>query len=278
MMCPFCEKNTSGIPIVLFSNILKKDVNYYKCKSCGSINQFPLPDKDEIKRYYESYFDIKKEMNPGYLTDGNLENFFNERDKTLKEIGFKSQFFKDSSNVELGCANGQFLRYLKNYRAVDIYGIDISKSLIDSISIENVKTFVGDLKPIDNNSVSNLYLFHILEHIPDINKVMDDIKRILKKKGRIVIESPLSGFVSTMFGEKWRFLMPDEHLHIPSYKGLKLLFKRYGFKIIGNSRFGSGFTSGMINSFFKNIFDKSAKKFKFGDRGAFLIIFEDFKE
>ena len=68
--------------------------------------------------------------------------------------------------------------------------------------------------------------------------------------------------------------MPDEHLHIPSIKGLMMLFNNYGLKVIGQIRFGSGYTSGAIPDFFKKRLDKFVKMLSFGDRGAFLFVFE----
>ncbi|OHD81242.1 MAG: hypothetical protein A2355_03485 [Spirochaetes bacterium RIFOXYB1_FULL_32_8] len=100
---------------------------------------------------------------------------------------------------------------------------------------------------------------------------MENSIRITKPDSSIIIEVPLSGFVQNFFGAKWRFFMPDEHIQIPSKKGLIMLLKRYNLKVTGYTRFGSGFTSGMIHPFFKRIFDYSAKKIKCGDRGTFLI-------
>ena len=69
--------------------------------------------------------------------------------------------------------------------------------------------------------------------------------------------------------------MPDEHINIPSIKGLKTLLSGYGLKIIGYTRFGSGFTKGMIPNFIKYFFDFFVKLLKIGDRGTFLVIKKD---
>ena len=76
--------------------------------------------------------------------------------------------------------------------------------------------------------------------------------------------------------------MPDEHLNIPSVRSVKILAKQNGFKVCSLTRFGSGVTSGTAPKIIKNIADKLAKLFKFGDRAAFLLItifnyFEPFK-
>ena len=271
MKCNFCLNSKYSKKITKYSALQKRDIEYLICDKCLSINQSPLPTDKLINEYYNSYIDIKKEMNPGYLEENNINNLFIERDKTFKEIGFQKKWFNNKTNVEYGCANGHFLLYLKKNGASNIIGIDISKTLIKSIKIDNVTLINGDLSALNNRSIDNLFMFNVLEHFQDVRRVFDTAARKLKNDAKIVIEVPISGIISKAFSENWRFLMPDEHLHIPSIKGLKKLLNDYNFKIIGKTRFGSGFTKGAINNNIKNILDKSAKSFKFGDRACFLI-------
>ncbi len=256
------------------SSIINKKVNYYTCAECGSIHQYPLPEQKALNEYYENYTKIKKKMNPGYLEGNGIETLFRERDKTFREIGFDINQIRDKMNVELGCANGMFLKYLERHDAKKIIGIDISKSLLGSIEIKNARLYAGDLSKIEENSIDILYLFNILEHIPDQKKLLELILTRLKVKSYLIVEVPLSGFVSCLFNDKWRFLMPDEHLHIPSKKALVSYFCQHGFSLHGFTRFGSGFTSGKINKFLKTMLDFSAKFFRVGDRGVFLFFLE----
>jgi 2-polyprenyl-3-methyl-5-hydroxy-6-metoxy-1,4-benzoquinol methylase len=274
MICSFCGKKVFKNIIEKYSKAQDKKINYFQCSFCYSLHQYPIPDKKILKKYYDSYIETKKEMNPGYLENYNLSSLFIERDTTFAEIGFKKKMLKKTTNVEFGCANGQFLNYLKKNNAENIIGIDISKQLISSIKMQGVKLILGDLNKLKPKSIDNLFMFNILEHIPDIKSLMNKIISTVKNTGKIIIEVPLTGIISKTFNKNWRFLMPDEHLHIPSLKGLKILLKKNGLIIIGKTRFGSGYTTGMIPLLLKNIFDKFAKFFSYGDRGAFLIIFK----
>lgn len=268
--CDFCGGESFKKPLTVYSQITKKSVNYYKCRGCSSLHQFPLPDSRAITDYYESYKEIKEEMNPGYLEQAQLLPFFNERDMTLGEIGFDNSTIGECSNVEVGCANGHFLRYLKSKEGREITGIDISTSLLESIALDDVNLIAGDLSLVEENSIGNLFLFNVLEHFRELHKEMALVKSRLKEDGNLIIEVPLAGVVSSLFAGSWRFLMPDEHLHIPSLKGLKMILAEYGFKIVGATRFGSGFTTGMIHNGVKRLFDRLAKQGSLGDRGAFL--------
>jgi SAM-dependent methyltransferase len=270
--CSFCDFISFKKSFIKVLHIDKnRTCRYYKCSNCGSLHQYTLPNQNALNKYYESYIKIKQKMNPGYLESCNINSLFAERDKTLKEIGFDKNIIIDKVNVELGCANGFFLQYLKNNGATKIIGIDVSKSLLKTIKIKNIKLINGDLFDLKENYIDILYMFNILEHIPDQKKLLKSIKTRLKSDGLLLIEVPLAGIISNLFKNKWRFLMPDEHLHIPSMKALKNYLTNNGFKLLGYTRFGSGFTYGSINKTFKNILDFSAKFFKIGDRGAFLF-------
>lgn len=273
--CPFCLGKKFLKPISVKSKITNKYASYYKCKKCGSIVQYPLPEDGELSSYYENYYKIKEKLNPGYLSEKNRDNFFKERELTFKEIGFKKERFANRCNVEVGVANGDFLFYMKENGAEDIVGIDISDTLLKSIKIDTVKLIKGDLSLLKEKSIDNLFMFNVVEHMRDIKECFELIITRLKDDGLLIIEVPIAGFISSFFKTKWRFLMPDEHLHIPSLRGFKKLIRRYGLSIEGYTRFGSGFTTGMINLWIKKILDKFAKIFKYGDRITFLISFKN---
>lgn len=269
--CNFCLSDTYDRQYIIDASVLNKTVYYHRCGTCGSILQAPLPDEEELSSYYENYRVIKAELNPGYLDETAFQTLASERDKTLAEIGFQKENLKNAVNVELGCANGLFLRYLAENGSVSTIGIDRSQHMLDSIKAKNIRLIKGSLKDIEAGSADNIFLFNVLEHIPDTGRAMRDLVRAAKNTSKIIIEVPLSGYIQNRFGSKWRFLMADEHLNIPSLEGLKILLSRYGLRIIGSTRFGSGFTSGMIGGSLKRTLDFLAKKMRFGDRGSFLI-------
>lgn len=294
-LCPYCGGGKARFFCNVSSKINRRNVNYYVCKKCNAVIQFPYPDKKIVSEYYETYFEIKQKLNAGYLTENQYDSLKNERDKTFAELGFDKKRIKNRLNVELGCANGFFLRYLEESGAVHILGIDTSRSLLETAqqqleaqiisedllhdmnnifcSSEHIRLVcASSLNGIAQNSVDNLYMFHLMEHSEEPNILMRQAAYILKKDGIFVLEVPVSGAVSSFFHDKWRFLMPDEHLNIPSVRSVKILAKQYCFSIRSMIRFGSGITAGTAPRMIKKIADTSAKAFRFGDRAAFLLI------
>ena len=291
-LCPYCGCKKELFYCNLSSKINQRKVNYYKCNDCGAVIQFPYPSKDVLQKYYESYFDIKQTLNAGYLTENQYNSLKAERNQTLEELKFDKERIKKGINVELGCANGLFLRYLTEYGGTKVLGIDVSYPLLEeaqkrldsallissnqifdtSISC-NVQLLCDEsLSAITENSVDNLYMFHLMEHAVKPYELMKQAAFVLRKGGILVLEVPVSGLISSFFRSRWRFFMPDEHLNIPSVRSIKVLAKHYGFSICSMIRFGSGITSGTAPKMVKKIADRLAKKFRIGDRAAFLLI------
>jgi len=73
---------------------------------------------------------------------------------------------------------------------------------IDMISFLNVK-YVHDLNiypyPIKSNSYDEIYCYHILEHVNDMVKTMQEIHRIGKKNAKVYIRGPHCSCSSTVW-------------------------------------------------------------------------------
>jgi ubiquinone/menaquinone biosynthesis C-methylase UbiE len=124
---------------------------------------------------------------------------------------------KNDKIIELGCGSGDlFLKILKHKEHISSYiiGIDISGPNIDILNKkladisnfaivyvdgnkmhwnENVKVEIGDVRKLENiksNTFDKVICSEVLEHIRDIGKALDEIKRITKIGGKIIITVP----------------------------------------------------------------------------------------
>lgn len=92
----------------------------------------------------------------------------------------------------------------------DIADLDLGagKSPKGRVSLDVATEFnpniVADVQflPIRNGSVGSLVGSHVIEHVDDLNKVMDEMKRILKNGGLAVLFLPDDG------SKLWRLIKP----------------------------------------------------------------------
>jgi ubiquinone/menaquinone biosynthesis C-methylase UbiE len=96
--------------------------------------------------------------------------------------------------LEIGCGRGDFSLYLKKFNAV-IHGTDFSDSAISiakakaALTQVNISFTVADAQnlPFPDSSFDVLYSCECLEHIPDPQKALDEMFRVLRTNGMAVI-------------------------------------------------------------------------------------------
>lgn len=88
---------------------------------------------------------------------------------------------------------------------------------------------VGDAHnlPFRHSSISEIYVAHVIEHLDNPLEFLRECRRVLKRGGRVVVETP--NFLS-----KSAYLDPD-HKHIFNFLSLWKLARKAGLK----PRFGS---------------------------------------
>ncbi|MGJ3237268.1 MAG: methyltransferase domain-containing protein [Anaerolineae bacterium] len=68
----------------------------------------------------------------------------------------------------------------------DTYGVDI----VALPNVAVIANFDGVGLPFAPNSVDKIHLYHVLEHMHDLNAVMEELHRICRNSAKILIEVP----------------------------------------------------------------------------------------
>jgi len=106
-----------------------------------------------------------------------------------------SKKIKDLTCLEIGCSVGGMTRsFAKKFKK--IVAIDIDKGAIERAkkfnALSNIKYQIADALnlPFKNDSFDVVICNHIYEHVPDAFKMMDEIRRVLKKNGVCYLAGP----------------------------------------------------------------------------------------
>jgi len=228
-------------------HITDKEFNLFLCSNCHSYFLNPLPDEDVIKGFYK--------MDP--LTYG----AYIPRDPKIKYTGFdhllqphhkiyflnrilQSAFNKDLDNrlldlnnyavksnitfkhvLDVGCGNGSFLRDLSKYFQIPkscLEGIDIFPD-IEKLSITIGITMRNlELQDLPKKPVYDLIILsHVLEHIRDPKKIVQEVEARLVNHGTFLLSVPNSqSLPAHLFGKKWRCHSVPRHLYVFSKDGI----------------------------------------------------------
>ncbi|MDH4199930.1 MAG: class I SAM-dependent methyltransferase [Spirochaetia bacterium] len=273
-ICTVCQ-NSLKIKFSKYSEPLNKEFKIFTCNFCGLWQIFPLPQKkDLVKLYEKNYF--SRRTSRGYhnyeseAVKRTIQSTFEKNLKDLHFYSYENQLDVQKSAFEIGAAAGYFTEYLKD-RGWASSGIDVSGEMTAAAQKRGVPVIHGDflLHTFGNNKFDLITLWATLEHLPDPEKYLHKMSKLLKPQGHIYISTAHTGFWAKFFGKNWRYLNVPEHVFYFNRHNLQILLKKYDLKIHKSCTYGSGFTSKPDSSLFykilKKIFDFSAKRFHSGD-------------
>lgn len=165
----------------------------------------PISLSDRQKQE-ESYHDLKYK---NYVDEG--------PNREMKAYSYFRKFRKNVKNLRIldyGCGNGWLSIDLAKGGAAEVYGIDISKELIEkanqSAEEKGLANKVHFYKmPAENLTFSNdffdLCLGSAILHHTELNASISNIRRVLKPGGKAIFLEPMN---QNIFLRVWRKLTP----------------------------------------------------------------------
>jgi 2-polyprenyl-3-methyl-5-hydroxy-6-metoxy-1,4-benzoquinol methylase len=137
---------------------------------------------------------------------------------------------KNKKILDFGCGWGGFLKKIKKARSLT--GIELRKECIFYIRKNIKKIHISDSLNNLNKEYDIITMFHVLEHIPYQIETLKELKKKLKKNGKIIIEVPSANDFLLKLDEFKKFTFWSEHLILHTENSLRKILKVSGFKKI----------------------------------------------
>lgn len=212
--------------------LTKEEFELYKCESCGMVLTSPVPSEKEIERYYKSAEYLSHNSNRKTLTS--LVYKFVRKINIKRKFKLINSFNTGSTILDYGCGSGHLLEYFKK-KGWKIYGVEtnalaqVTASKLNNINIsENLDTVFAK-----ENSLDVITLWHVLEHIHNLNEVVNKLSILLNKSGILIIAVPnINSPDSKVFGEFWAGLDVPRHLYHFNAESMEQFLSKHNFKII----------------------------------------------
>jgi ubiquinone/menaquinone biosynthesis C-methylase UbiE len=107
-------------------------------------------------------------------------------------VRYLSRFIpRDATVVDLGAG---YCDFINNVSAKTKYAVDISPELQDftTPNVRKINSEAWNLEQIENESVDVVHASNLFEHFDDeeLEKVVKEIKRVLKPEGRLILIQP----------------------------------------------------------------------------------------
>lgn len=147
--------------------------------------------------------------------------------------------------LDIGCGGGMISETLPYYYPKGaIYGCDISRTAISyAKKLGSGKVKYAQIKnkrfPYKDNFFDVCICLDVLEHVPDVDYFLKEVKRVLKKDGKLFLIVPCEGqpFTYTWFFKKIHFgenltFRQFGHIHPEfTHAGVVKLLEKHGFMI-----------------------------------------------
>lgn len=145
----------------------------------------------------------------------------------------------EGSALDIGCHGGTFTgKILSKIGTRQIYGIDISPAAIKKIAkrfpFGHFKVASAEDLPFPNDFFKAIFCLEVLEHVDHPEKVISEIKRVLKKNGYVVLLVPSESLLFKFVWFLWTLYYPLwRHAHVQSFhrQNLEEILLKNNFKI-----------------------------------------------
>lgn len=137
---------------------------------------------------------------------------------------------QEASVLDIGCGTGSFLEVLKikNWNTV---GVEPNKKA--RILAEEKGIFcVEETSQIKNQTFDCITMWHVLEHVIDIEKQFLELKRLLKPNGVLIIAVPnFKSYDAKYYKKYWAAFDVPRHVWHFSTTAIQKIGKDYNFKL-----------------------------------------------
>jgi 2-polyprenyl-3-methyl-5-hydroxy-6-metoxy-1,4-benzoquinol methylase len=210
-------------------SVSKEIFELYLDENLDMLITSPQPDSQNLARYYESEDYISH-------TD-NKRSLFEKAYHLVKNIALKnklnlinSEQSKKGRLLDIGAGTGDFLLTAKN-DGWETVGVEPSERA-KNIAIQKGISFVKEIEALENNSFDVITMWHVLEHVPNLELQIQELKRLLKPTGTLIVAVPnFKSYDAKYYNEFWAAYDVPIHFWHFSKKSIRLLFEKVDMKL-----------------------------------------------
>ncbi|MBS3738277.1 class I SAM-dependent methyltransferase [Mesohalobacter halotolerans] len=195
----------------------------------GILQTFPQPKEEDLSKYYDSPAYISHQTQAKSLKDKIYQRVKSFMTNKKRQMVLKHH--QQGKILDIGAGTGQFLEVFKK-EDWSKFCIEPSIKLHPELSEKGIKR-KDYLNEFEDHSFEVITLWHSLEHIPDLENAINQLRRILKPDGVLFIAVPNHKSHDAQYYKKyWAAWDVPRHLWHFSRRGLKSIFYDYGFNCI----------------------------------------------
>ena len=231
--CPVCQSISFQKFITAKDYTVSRETfDLVKCGDCGFVFTNPIPDPDRLGDYYLSDDYISHSKKATGLID---KIYVVARSFTLKwklELIQKYARTRDKTILDYGCGTGDFLKACKDNHW-SVTGVEPSEKARIRAAEQTHEKISASLREVEVKEFNTITLWHVLEHIEDLNNALQQLKDKLSPTGTLLIAVPNhSSWDGAHYGQHWAGYDVPRHLWHFTQETMKTLLTKNNLKLV----------------------------------------------
>lgn len=233
--CNLCGRDNPKVLLSLPDFLLNrrdKCNNIVECQSCGLVYQNPRPIFDEILEHYPPEYE-------SYISSEDRETniLFKQMIQygLSKRANYITKYSKQGRLLDVGCATGVFLNGMRTRGRWDLFGVELNNTAAQVARDKfGLNIFTGTIQQasLPSEYFDVVTLWDVLEHLYDPTEALEEVKRVLRKNGILVLRVPNGNCRDvSLFGKYWAGYDSPRHLYVFTPETIRELLKKSGFRV-----------------------------------------------
>jgi len=231
--CPVCNKTEFTEFIDCVDYTVSQDMfTIVECKECNFHFTNPIPVIEEIGEYYKS----ESYVSHSSTNKGLINKIYQRvRNYTLKQkVKLITRHSIGKNHLDIGAGTGHFINAttLSGFRSVGLEPDEDARKLAGDTHNVNIQP-LENLYSIAEKSIDVITMWHVLEHVYDLQKDLIQIEKILKDDGVMVVAVPnMNSFDAVHYKEYWAAYDLPIHLYHFTPNDIDRLFCKFNMEVV----------------------------------------------
>ena len=230
--CPVCgsSQNQPSISCKDYT-VSQETFNIVSCAACGFKYTNPRPSDDTIGQYYKSE-DYVSHTN---TKKGLINRLYHAvRSYTLKKkLALIESFVSRGTILDYGCGTGMFLNTCKEagWKSFGFEPDSDARTIASKKGLSVFNTKESLARELGGAKLDVITLWHVLEHVTDLDDTLSFFKNHLSDKGTLIIAVPnYTSFDAQHYKEYWAGYDVPRHIYHFNLDSVSKLLSKFGFR------------------------------------------------
>ena len=229
--CPACHSSHISKSLAVKDYTVSAELfDIWHCGNCSLRFTQNVPEQDHIGRYYQSEDYISHSDTSKGIVNHLYRAVRNFTWRGKKNLVQSTSHLPTGHILDVGAGTGGFASVMKNagWTVTALEPDEHARKKgeeLHSVKIDDS----GRLFEFDASTFDAITLWHVLEHVHALHSSLDQLKKILKPTGTLLIAVPnYTSFDAEFYNEFWAAYDTPRHLYHFSPSAMRILLKQHG--------------------------------------------------